>query len=371
MRCELMTFNYEVRLKTLHDEMDRRNLDLIIITNPININYFSGFLSNPHERFMALVVNRNEDKELLFVPSLDFETAEQASYIKSIIAISDSENPYSVLYKKIKIKPINIGVEKNVMSIWDYEKLKGVFTDSNFDNITPFIQSLRLKKTQSEITFIREAIRLVESVLDEGIKNFQIGTSEREIVGELEYLMNRKGVSPSFSTIVLTGKQTSLPHGTPSMNKIKHGDFLLIDMGVNINGYCSDITRTFIIGEASDYQRRIYQTVNEANEKAINAIHIGEQLKEVDLAARNHIEKCGFGAYFNNRVGHGIGLEIHEEPSVHENNDNQIEAGMVFTIEPGIYVPSFGGVRIEDNIFVNYDGKIEVLTNYPKEICIL
>src|SRR5699024_8710667 len=171
-----------------------------------------------------------------------------------------------------------------------------------------------------------------------------------------------------FSTIVLSGEKSALPHGVPGDRKIQQGDFLLIDFGVIIDGYCSDITRTFVIGEASEKQTEIYHIVLEATNAGIAAVQAGVPLKEFDIAARKVIQDSGYGEYYNNRVGHGLGLEVHEEPSVHGKNEESAEKGLLFTIEPGIYIPEFGGVRIEDNVYINEDGKAEVLTSFPKEL---
>nr|WP_313892414.1 M24 family metallopeptidase [Psychrobacillus sp.] len=176
---------------------------------------------------------------------------------------------------------------------------------------------------------------------------------------------------PSFSTIVLSGEKAAFPHGSPGERKLQIGDYLLIDFGVMKDGYSSDITRTFIIGEASEEQKKIYGIVLESNQAGIQAVQAGVALKTFDLAARNIIIEKGYGQYFNNRVGHGLGMELHEEPSIHQNNEGIAETGLVFTIEPGIYIPDVGGVRIEDTVYINEDRKVEVLSSFPREMQIL
>ncbi len=142
----------------------------------------------------------------------------------------------------------------------------------------------------------------------------------------------------------------------------------MFDFGVTVNGYHSDITRTFLVNQGTKEQIAMYETVKEANERAIRAVKVGRPLKEIDLAARNFIAQKGYGNYFTHRIGHGLGLEVHEPPSLHEQNDMPVQKGMLFTIEPGIYIPDLGGVRIEDDVYVNEAGEIEVLTTYPKEL---
>ena len=142
-------------------------------------------------------------------------------------------------------------------------------------------------------------------------------------------------------------------------------------MGVEKDGYCSDTTRTFVIGEASEKQKEIYDIVLQSNQAGINAVTSGVPLKTFDNAARDVITELGYGEYFNNRVGHGLGIEVHEEPSIHQNNNDIAQEGLVFTIEPGIYIPEYGGVRIEDTVYINEDGESEVLTSFPRELQIL
>ncbi|MGO4275154.1 M24 family metallopeptidase, partial [Paenibacillus sp. TAF58] len=160
----------------------------------------------------------------------------------------------------------------------------------------------------------------------------------------------------------------SLPHGKPGAYSIQENDFLLFDFGVYAGGFCSDITRTFLIGEGTKEQETIYETVLAANLAAIQAVAVGTPYGVIDQTGRGVIEAKGYGAYFNNRIGHGLGLDVHEDPSINGENEMLIEPGHVFTIEPGIYMPSLGGVRIEDDVCVQPNGKVEVLTHYPKQL---
>src|SRR5690625_2356230 len=195
---------------------------------------------------------------------------------------------------------------------------------------------------------------------------------ETEFTAELEYLMRIFGADgPSFSTIVLSGEKSALPHGTPGDRKFKKGDFLLIDFGVIKDGYCSDITRTFAVNSVTDRQKELYNIVLQSNEAGINAVKSGVPLKTFDIAARKIIEDKGYGGFYNNRVGHGIGIEIHEEPSVHGQNESIATEGIVFTIEPGIYIPNDIGIRIEDTVYINEQGEVEVLSSFPKQLQII
>lgn len=344
----------------------------LLILDPANIFYYTGFLSEPHERFMGLYINITTKEIHFFVPALDETAAEKASDVKSIIPITDEDNPYEILQQTIKDMSGNLGIEGTVLQYKQYQELTKTFPNIELKDIESIPVNQRLKKSPEEIASIQVAIDLIEDVLASGIKKIKAGMTESEVTAELEYLMRMHGADgPSFSTIVLTGENAALPHGVPGEVKIKDGDLLLIDFGVIKDGYCSDITRTFAIGEASKTQEELYNIVLAANEAGIAAVKAGEPLKNFDIAARKVIQDAGYGDYYHNRVGHGMGIEVHEAPSVHGANEDIATPGMVFTIEPGIYLPGELGIRIEDNIYINEEGACEVLTSFPKQLQVL
>ena len=363
---------YETRRKNLESYLEEQQIELAMITAPSNVFYYTGFNSDPHERFMALVIDLRKKETILFVPLLDESAAAEASDIKNIIPISDGEEPFEVLSNYLGSEIASFGVEMKALSLFRYHGLKGFYPEATVTNIEDAVNAQRIKKTADEIELAQKAINIIEEVLAQGIKTVKIGMSENELTAELEFLMRKLGADgPSFSTIVLSGKKSALPHGSPGERTFEKGDFLLIDMGVIKDGYCSDITRTFVIGEATEEQKAIYQIVLDSNQAGINAVKAGVEFRSIDLAARNVIGEKGYGDYFNNRVGHGLGIEVHEEPSVHENNTGIAEKGLLFTIEPGIYLPELGGVRIEDIVYINENGEGEVLTSFPRELQVL
>ncbi|TCP30851.1 Xaa-Pro dipeptidase [Scopulibacillus darangshiensis] len=368
-----MTIDYQSRLTALQIDLSNQHIDIAMITSPANVFYYTGFNSDPHERFMALVLDNRKQEFVLFVPALDKEIAESESFVKNIIPISDEEDPFAKLEDELGKNVERFGLEMKAVSMYRHNHLKTAFPKATYDDIEPFINKQRLKKSRSEWIYMQEAVDIIEKVLTEGIKKVKIGMTEAELTAELEYLMKKFGAAgPSFSTIVLSGEKSALPHGTPGDRAFQNGDFLLIDFGVvTKGGYCSDTTRTFIIGEATDKQKDIYSIVRQANQAGVDAVKAGVPLKNFDIEARKVINDSGYGEYFNNRVGHGLGIEVHEEPSIHENNEQIAENGLLFTIEPGIYIPNFGGVRIEDEVYINEDGEVEVLTSFPKELQVL
>ncbi|MEH7391418.1 M24 family metallopeptidase [Bacillus sp. JJ1474] len=364
-----MQEQYQSRLNELKKYLENQNVDVAIIKDPKNVFYYTGFNSDPHERFMALVMDINKGDQYLFVPALDREIAENDSFVKRIVTISDEVNPYKVLKDTIGESVNTIGLETKVISLYHHEQLNLFFSDLNYKNIGDFISQQRMKKSQEECSKIQTAIHVIEKVMAEGIKKVKAGMTEQDFTAELEFLMRKFGAAgPSFSTIVLSGEKASLPHGSPDQKTINQGDFLLIDMGVIVDGYCSDITRTFVIGEETAKQREIYDIVRKSTEAGVNACKAGIRIGEIDIAARNVIKEAGYGEYFNNRVGHGLGIDVHEEPSVHENNDLIVESGLLFTIEPGIYIPGYGGVRIEENVYIDEAGNGKLLTSFPTEL---
>ncbi len=356
------------RINILKEKLVEDNIDLAIITDPANVFYFTGFNSEPHERFMAFIFEPKNDKYTMFVPALDKEAAKRESVINEVIPISDEEDPFEILSEHINNDIQKIAVETGYMSMFRHQELQNIFPKATYENIEEHVNVQRLNKSRQEIEYLQDAVNIIEKVLTEGIKKVKVGMTELELAGEFELLMKKFGaVGPSFSTIVLSGEKSALPHGVPDERAFEKGDFLLIDFGViTKNGYCSDI-----VGEATDKQKEIYDIVRASNQAGIDAVKAGVALKNFDLDARKVIDDKGYGQYFNNRIGHGLGIEVHEAPSIHEKNEQIAQPGLFFTIEPGIYIPGYGGVRIEDEVYINEDGESEILTSFPKELQIL
>lgn len=367
-----MNQEYETRRQSFIHYLKEADIGAAMVTDPANIFYLTGFNTDPHERFLALYVDRPSEEIYFFVPALDKEIAEEMTSIEHIIPIADIDDPSMVVKQTIQAIPSKIGMEKKSVSILMLEHLRQTLGHFELTDIQPLLTTLRMTKSDKEITLAKEAIHIIEHVMTEGIKRIKRNISEIELVAELEYLMRKYGAEkPSFDTLVLFGEKAALPHGKPDTKKLKDGDFILIDMGVLKNGYCSDITRTFIYGEPTPKQKEIYHTVLQSNLAGIHAIKKGVPVKNFDIASRTIINNAGYGDYFITRVGHGLGIELHEEPSIHGENEMLAKNGMLFTIEPGIYIPDFGGVRIEDTVYINEQGQPEVLSTFPKELKLL
>ena len=203
------------------------------------------------------------------------------------------------------------------------------------------------------------------------IGNIKEGMTEKDIALDLEFIMRKSGAeSVSFDLIALAGENTSMPHGVPSQRRIKRGDLLLFDIGATVDGYHSDMTRTYAFGFAGDKVKRVYDTVLHAQLAALAAVHSGAKCSDIDRAAREYIDNAGYQGLFGHSTGHGVGLEIHESPSVSPNNDFVLQSGMVITVEPGIYIPGEFGIRIEDMVVVTNDGYIN-FASLPKELTVI
>ncbi|WP_336785226.1 M24 family metallopeptidase [Paenibacillus sp. MMO-177] len=352
--------------------LKENGIDIAFITSPTNVYYFTGFSCNPHERFLALALDARTGEETLYMPLLDLSAAEPFGGQGKLVPISDTQDAYEVLKQHTASGVAAAGIEKEAVSIAKAERIQEALGGTRFIDLEGFILSLRTKKSEEEISKVQTAVLMVEKVVAHAASHAKIGMTELELTAEIEYQMRKLGADrPAFESIVLTGARSALPHGTPGYDTIKHGDFVLIDIGVQADGYCSDITRTFVMGEASKEQRAIYDTVLAANMAGIAAARAGVTLASVDKAARDVIEQKGFAPLFTHRLGHGFGMDVHEQPSVSGQNQSVIEPGLLFTIEPGIYDPVVGGVRIEDDVYIQADGSVRVLTSYPKELILL
>ncbi|MFD1886042.1 M24 family metallopeptidase [Paenibacillus wenxiniae] len=358
------------RIATLRGLMKQAELDSLLITDPKHVYYLSGFASDPHERFLGLFIPEGNEPFIL-LPALDEDKARSTSTIQRIETHLDTDNPYVRLQECIGGKVGTLGVEKEHLSVARFEQLSEVLQAEAYHDITSMLNSMRSRKSLDEVERMRLSIQKIEEVLRRGISSVKIGMTELDLVAELEYQMKKVGAEkPAFDTMVLSGPNTALPHGVPGQRKLQSGELVMFDLGLFYNGYASDITRTFAIGDIDDETSRVYHTVLAANEAAIQATRPGVTFASIDKAARDVITEAGYGPRFIHRLGHGLGMDTHEYPSVHGGNENLLESGVLFTVEPGIYIPGHCGVRIEDDVIVTDQG-VDVLSSFPKELTVI
>ncbi|MFC3931420.1 M24 family metallopeptidase [Streptococcus dentapri] len=339
---------------------------LAVISDPVTVNYLTGFYCDPHERQMFLFIYSDREPVLL-VPELEVDRASR-SLTFDVFSYQDSENPWQKIRQALpRIDSEIIFAEFDHLNVTKFRGLQSVFL-GKFENITPLIQEMRLIKSPEEINKLLVAGVYADYAIKVGLDNIRAGRTEMELVAQIEFELKKKGISQmSFDTLVLSGNNAANPHGIPGKNPIQNDALLLFDLGVVCEGYTSDITRTVAIGRPDQFKIDIYNLCLEAQLAAQNFIKPGVRASEVDAVARGVIEKSGYGQYFNHRLGHGIGMEVHEYPSIMAGNDLVIQEGMCFSVEPGIYIPGKVGVRIEDCGSVGKNG-FEPFTQTGKKL---
>lgn len=338
-------------------------VDALLLTDPVSIRYAAGF----HIDDGAAVIAKNG--AWLVTDSRYVEAAEAAVTDMTVLCVS-REKPLDAILASLLADRETVGAEQSRMSraAWlRYErKLARALTPA--DDI---LAALRASKDESEIALCAAAQRIAERALDDVLGLLRPGMTEKEAAAELVYRMYKYGGEKnSFDPIVVTGAKTSMPHGVPGDEIIRTGDFLTMDFGTTYGGYCSDMTRTVAIGRVTDEMRRVYDTVLEAQLAGIAAARPGVTGRAIDAAARDVIERAGYGAYFGHSFGHSLGLEIHEPPNAAYSNDKPMPEGAFISAEPGIYLPGRFGVRIEDTMWL-HDGGASVITRAPKELIVL
>ncbi|MFG6119704.1 M24 family metallopeptidase [Thalassobacillus sp. B23F22_16] len=364
----------EHRLEKLANQLKSEGLDAAFINAKENFFYLSGFHTDPHERLIGLMIFP-EDDPIAVVPGMERAQLREAGWKYEVISYADHEDPWAMLGKSVKEKATDeiniIGIEKDVLSYGRSELLLQQFPEAKVKDIAGILNNMRVIKDASEVEIIRRAAELADYGVQVGTEALQTGITEMEVLAKIEYELKKKGVREmSFSTMVLFGEKSGQPHGSPGDRRLQRGDFVLFDLGVVLEGYTSDITRTFIYQSASDQQREIYDTVLKAQKASLGISKPGTRIGDLDQTARDIIEVAGYGDKFPHRIGHGMGINVHEFPSMSHLNDGQLKEGMVYTIEPGIYDPAIGGVRIEDDVLVTDEG-YETLTKFPKELQVI
>ncbi|SIS40545.1 M24 family metallopeptidase [Salimicrobium flavidum] len=357
------------RLDVFCEKLQEENVDAAFINAKENFFYLTGFLTDPHERLLGLLVF-SDGKEVAVLPAMEKAQLEEAGFEGEIIAYQDHEDPWESL-RKFASSVHTIGVEEEHLSHGRAKQLFMALGVSEVQDVTEMLDRQRAVKDEQEISIMREAAALADEGVEAGVAALSEGVTEMEVLATIEFEMKKRGVREmSFSTMVLFGEKAGHPHGNPGDRRLKKGDLVLFDLGVVWKGYTSDITRTVAFGEPDEQQREIYETVKRAEAASLELSRPGRRIGDLDQAARNIITEAGYGDYFPHRIGHGLGINVHEFPSMSHLNDDTLQPGMTFTIEPGIYNPAIGGVRIEDDVLITEDG-YETLTKTTKELRII
>jgi Xaa-Pro dipeptidase len=340
-------------LQDLRAWMGRHNLDAAYITKPVSIAYLTGFHAEPFERLMALAVRA--DRATLIVPAIEREKAVRDAEQSDVVSWRDGEDGYALVRAALD-GCAEIGVEKEHLTLQAAETLIARTSAREMVDVSPEIRRLRRIKNQVEMDKLARAGAITDAVGEQVIAALRPGMTELEVSVMIGAAIGEHGGTLSFESLVQSGPNSALPHVRPTSRKLAEGDFVLLDFGATFDGYRADTTRMAVIGEPTERHREIHGLVLAAHDAAIAAVRAGTTTGSVDAAARQLIEAAGMGDLFFHRVGHGLGLEAHEDPSLDPGSATVLEAGMTFTIEPGIYIPGWGGVRIEDDVVVERAG---------------
>jgi Xaa-Pro aminopeptidase len=336
----------------LQNYLKKMNIDGLLITDEYSLKYFTGFTGTTG---IALVLG---ERKFFFT---DFRYVEQANkQVKpnGFEVVKIEREAVDLIAEYIKNSEIKtLGIEDKSLTLFDYNVYKEKFGEVEFANLNDTLIKERMIKTEEEIKIIRKAVEITDKVFDYALDTIKEGMPEKELAAAMEWFMKKEGGDgPSFETILASNERSAMPHGVASDKTIQKEGFVKFDFGVYYKGYVSDMTRTIYFGEnPSDKHKEVYSVVLEAQKKACEAVKAGITCKDLDKIARDYITEKGYGEYFGHGLGHGIGMYIHEHPFVNTKNDMVLEEGMIITIEPGIYLEGFGGVRIEDDVVVRKD----------------
>lgn len=366
---------FQKRQQRLAHLIEEKNFDALVLNAGPSLTYFTGLHFHLSERPVVFIFMPGKDP-VLILPELEGAKLSHLPY--SLTSFVYSENPrqwpnvFSRANQSVELAGKKIGIEPQQLRLLEYNYLGAAAEKASFSDASGLIAKMRAVKDNTEILHMKHAVQIAEKALLDVLKLVIIGMTEQELANELVIQLLKHGSQPHlpFSPIVSSGPNGANPHAQPSERKLAVGDLLIIDWGASWNGYVSDLTRTFGIGKVDKKYKQIHQIVQRANAAGREAAKPGTTCGDIDKAARTVIEDGGYGSFFLHRTGHGIGMECHEEPYIREDNQQVLQAGMTFTIEPGIYLPGENGVRIEDNVLVVKDG-VESLSNFPRKMHII
>lgn len=360
------------RISILSAALKTSGLDALALNAGPSMIYLTGLHFHLSERPVVVLFTSGNDP-VIILPELEMLKVSSLQYGIKAFPYGESPTDWEGVFRKA-VKSLNldgkrIGVEPRQMRLLEFWQVKSSAPEAEFRDASDVVSILRIRKDANEIAAMRKAVKVAQSALEATIPLIKIGMTEKELTSELVVHLLQGGSQSEmpFAPIVSGGPNSANPHASPSDRKIRPGDLLVVDWGAAVDGYISDLTRTFAVGEVDAEFRKIHKIVLEANAAGRAAGKPGVPCADVDIAARTVIEEAGYGKYFTHRTGHGIGMEGHEEPYMRGDNVQLLEAGMAYTVEPGIYLPERNGVRIEDNIVITVDGA-ECLSDMPREL---
>ena len=354
---------YATRRKRLALKLKQENLDGFVATAPHHLRYLFGFSGS---NGLGLIANGDG--------SWFFTDSRYAEQIKKEVKGVKTEVVSGPLLNGLREVPFfrrprrRVGLDAKTVSVKMLDLCSAAIHQTLWEKTDNLVEGLLAVKDADELGRIKRAVEIADTTFGEILPAIRPGVRENELAAEIEYRLKRNGADePAFGTIVASGRRSAMPHGRASEKKIGMGEFVTLDFGAFYSGYCSDITRTVVVGKATPRQKKVYDVVLRAQRSGIGAVRPGRKGKDVDASARAVIRKAGLGKYFGHGTGHGLGLLVHDFPSLGQTSEDMLKTGMVVTIEPGVYIPGWGGVRIEDDVYVGPRRGI-VLNKAPKEL---
>lgn len=347
------------RIDKLRNHLSKTNIDAIIVTNPLNVRYLSGYTGSS-----GRLVISEDDLYIISDSRYELQCAVESPHFK--LALMSSQWEASAVEIIHRLKPSTVSFEADSITFEEWNHLSQALTDIQLIPADNYISSMRLIKDEDEISLMRKAVNIADMAFSNILNFLSNDITEKELTAEIDCELRRCGADrESFDTITISGIRTAFIHGQATDKRIQTGDLVLMDFGARYQGYNSDITRTVVIGEPTKEQIDIYDIVLQAQMLAIEAIKPGVSGCDIDAIARNFISDKGYGDFFGHGLGHGLGLHIHDSQAFSKFSALILEPGIIATVEPGIYIPNWGGIRIEDNILVTESG-YEILTQSPK-----
>lgn len=360
------------RFDKLNSSLQDSGLDAVILNPGPTLTHLTGLRFHLMERPVVLMLAKDQEPAIV-LPELELQKVASLPYKLQIFAYPENPAEWATFFRRaaqtLDLDGKRIGVEPRQLRLLEFRYVKAGAPEADYPDASDVLSGLRLRKDQTEIEAIRRAVKIAQDALEATIPAIKIGMTEKELSAELIVQLLKHGSDSElpFAPIVSGGPNAANPHASPSDRKLQAGDLLVVDWGAAFDGYISDLTRTFAVGEVDEEYLKIHKIVQEANAAGRAAAMPGVPCANVDKGAREVIEKSGYGVYFTHRTGHGIGMEGHEEPYMRGDNIQILEPGMAFTVEPGIYLPNRNGVRIEDNVVITETGA-DVLSDMPREI---
>src|ERR1051325_8555787 len=360
------------RFNTLNDSLRTSGLDAVILNPGPTLTHLTGLHFHLMERPVVLLFAKDQVPALV-LPELELQKVASLPYELQVFPYGENPSAWGDVFRKatqaLGLDGKRIGVEPRQLRLLEFRYVRDGAPEADYPDASDVLSALRLRKDQAEIEAMHRAVKIAQDALEATIQLIKIGMTEKELSSELVTQLLKCGSEPEmpFAPIVSGGPNAANPHASPTERKLQTGDLLVVDWGAAYDGYISDLTRTFAVGEVDEEYQKIHKIVQDANAAGRAAGKPDVPCANVDIAAREVIEKAGYGKYFTHRTGHGIGMEGHEEPYMRGDNMQILEPGMAYTVEPGIYLPGRNGVRIEDNVVVT-ETDADVLSDMPREI---